>query len=465
MNKKTLVMDRYGLFILLVSCVILRLVLNVIYPNIWTMDELYQVLEPAHRMAFGYGVQSWEWLQGIRSCAFPGFLAGIMWLVSRFSSSPMAYMAAIYAVMVIFSCIPIVVTYGLVRRKYAAKWALLASLVPAFWYECTYFSARTLNGVLPAYLFILAAYLAWLAYEKQDGLCRRWLVSGFLFGIAAIVRFHLSPEIVFVAVYCCRQSKHAWLVFLLGFALSFVPLGMLDWLTWQYPFQSIIKNIDINIFDHVASQRFGVSPFYFYIYKIATHQLIYFIPFIYFSFLGAKKNGLLAGVALINLLIFSLIGHKEYRFVFLAIVIMTMLAGIGLATFMQRPLQWPRFWFGLIVVSVLLWIAGAVYYAHSKGAQSLNLRMNMRLHKVIADRYHGHVSAVVYNKAIEQYANAYTFLHYNIPLYSAVIQNGKLNIPGLHGTVLLVSQAGEAVPSASQLFCIRSRCAYELTIH
>lgn len=41
-------------------------------------DEVFQTLEPAHRLAFGVGVISWEWRDGIRSWVFPACLAVVM---------------------------------------------------------------------------------------------------------------------------------------------------------------------------------------------------------------------------------------------------------------------------------------------------------------------------------------------------------------------------------------------------
>ena len=36
--------------------------LSIYYP-----DEIFQLLEPAHRAAFGYGQVAWEWRDGVRS--------------------------------------------------------------------------------------------------------------------------------------------------------------------------------------------------------------------------------------------------------------------------------------------------------------------------------------------------------------------------------------------------------------
>src|ERR1700683_4229913 len=77
---------------LLSSSLALRIGLAVCSPNIFFPDEIFQTLEPAHRLVYGYGVISWEWRLGMRSWVLPTFLAGIMrtaaWVSLRVSKSP-----------------------------------------------------------------------------------------------------------------------------------------------------------------------------------------------------------------------------------------------------------------------------------------------------------------------------------------------------------------------------------------
>ena len=38
-------------------------------------DEYWQSLEVAHRLSFGYGYLTWEWVEGLRSLIHPFFIA------------------------------------------------------------------------------------------------------------------------------------------------------------------------------------------------------------------------------------------------------------------------------------------------------------------------------------------------------------------------------------------------------
>src|SRR5262245_45455328 len=60
--------------------------------GIYWPDEIYQSVEPAHRLAFGYGLQAWEFLEGARSWAFPALIAAVLKVASGIGlGSPRAY--------------------------------------------------------------------------------------------------------------------------------------------------------------------------------------------------------------------------------------------------------------------------------------------------------------------------------------------------------------------------------------
>src|SRR5262245_14076681 len=46
--------------------------------GIYWPDEIYQGLEPAHRLVFGSGLVAWEFIEGARTWALPGLVALLM---------------------------------------------------------------------------------------------------------------------------------------------------------------------------------------------------------------------------------------------------------------------------------------------------------------------------------------------------------------------------------------------------
>ncbi len=450
--------DRYHLTLLLAVSFILRLGLSIAFPNLWHADEIFQTLEPAHHLAFGYGFLSWEWEDGIRSWIFPGFLAAIMKTCSLFSDNPNAYLYTIDAIMIAFSLIPIAVTYRITELTSNRRLALIAACVPAFWYELIFLSAKTLSGSLPAYLLIYAAYCVWKENNQPTNQAWPWLQSGLLFGLTAILRIHLLPEMVFVAVACCRRNGLAWRMLIFGFLITFTAGGLLDWATWDYPFQSIIKNILINLFNNKANQ-YGTEPFYHYGLALIYHQLIYFFPFVYFGYLGCKKNTLLAGIAILNLLSFSLLAHKEYRFILLTIITSTMLVGLGLAHFMQAPHRHLKRWYSIIILSIMLWITGAIYYFHLNYKKSA-LRLTLQLHQMIASQP-SHPNKIIFDEYDIIHLGGYSYLHENIPMQFNRKKHGLMQPSPDNKNSLIVLNHQRDQPHLNKLLCTDLVCIYQ----
>src|SRR3989442_2829366 len=55
----------------------IRVWLSVNDDGIYWPDEIFQSLEPAHRLVFGYGLYAWEFVDGARNWAFPAFVAAL----------------------------------------------------------------------------------------------------------------------------------------------------------------------------------------------------------------------------------------------------------------------------------------------------------------------------------------------------------------------------------------------------
>src|SRR5262249_3481985 len=62
----------------LVVAAMLRIWAAVSDHSIFWPDEIYQSIEPAHRLAFGNGLEAWEFRDGARSWLFPAVLAGVL---------------------------------------------------------------------------------------------------------------------------------------------------------------------------------------------------------------------------------------------------------------------------------------------------------------------------------------------------------------------------------------------------
>src|SRR5262245_50197628 len=64
-------------------------------------DEIYQSLEPAHRLVFGYGILPWEYVEGARTWLLPGIRAGIFKLAGVIGlTDPAGYLRTVRLVFV-----------------------------------------------------------------------------------------------------------------------------------------------------------------------------------------------------------------------------------------------------------------------------------------------------------------------------------------------------------------------------
>src|SRR5207249_2663009 len=105
---------------------------------------------------------------------------------------------------------------------------------------------------------------------------------------------------------------------------------VLDWLTVGYPFASLWRYVLYNVFYGVSSS-FGTEPWNYYL----LGELALWGSGVAFLMLvvglGAWRMPALLVAAAIILAEHSAIGHKEYRFIYPAVLLAMVLAGIGLA--------------------------------------------------------------------------------------------------------------------------------------
>eukprot|EP01138_Halocafeteria_seosinensis_P008871 gb/GECG01009067.1/.p1 GENE.gb/GECG01009067.1/~~gb/GECG01009067.1/.p1 ORF type:complete len:706 (+),score=41.14 gb/GECG01009067.1/:1-2118(+) len=146
-----------------ISSMIIRIVFSwlVVYGSVLTPDEIFQGPEVAHRLAFGYGFLTWDWLPGtqIRSAIYPALFAipYKLFELLRIDSPRMITLLPLLiqsAIAAVGDCY----TYRLAFRLYGyttAQWAIALHLT-TFW--VLLYSTRTLTTSVEAVLFVVALY-------------------------------------------------------------------------------------------------------------------------------------------------------------------------------------------------------------------------------------------------------------------------------------------------------------------
>ena len=95
-------------------------------------DDIFQMLEPAHRLVFGYGYIAWEFVAGVRNWLLPGTLALVLGGLNRIGlDQPETYGPAITGLSILISLFPIEVarrTAHLLGGSRAGLFAAAAAL-------------------------------------------------------------------------------------------------------------------------------------------------------------------------------------------------------------------------------------------------------------------------------------------------------------------------------------------------
>ena len=328
-------------FIAVVSLgLILRLVLTFQFPNINEPDEIYQTIEQARRLTTGVGIVPWEFERGIRSWVLPGFFAALMDLSRPWGQGPDNYLAVIHIVMDLVSLTPVVCGFLWGLRIFGLGGAVVVGFVTATWAELIYFAPHTLTEVMGGSLLVWGLYLAYP--DRREVGARRVFVAGVSFGFTFILRFHIAPAMAVAAVCVCGlQVRQRWLPLLVGASIPVLAGGLLDTLTWQYPLQSIWLNIWVNLYEGI-SNRFAVLPWYYILGFLGFYWGGAFAFIVSLALLGGHRLPLLLAVAAAILITHSLIGHKDYRFIYPALPLIAILAGMGSVEVLHALWDWLR---------------------------------------------------------------------------------------------------------------------------
>ncbi len=127
--------------------------------------------------------------------------------------------------------------------------------------------------------------------------------------------------------------------------------------------------------------EFGVTPVIAYINSFWCMWSIAILPLLFAIARGWRRAPVLAWTALVNIGFHSLIAHKEYRFIFLSVVLLVIIAALGsvdwIATLRNRP-RWRRWAVpmvagGWLSASAVLATTGIMpdYWIHGLGAAKL----------------------------------------------------------------------------------------------
>jgi phosphatidylinositol glycan class B len=307
-------------------------------------DELFQSLEIALHRAYGFGVLPWEWQVppdagaagqpwGIRNHAVPMLFAALFKLGDALGlSSPMARRTLVELPQLALHAAMLGAVWRLVARRVNAQFARAALWLVALYGPLVWFAGRTMSESFST------AFLAW-GLERLDARDERpqaWALGGMLLGFAQVTRYGSAAVIVPAMAWLLVERR--WRTFAFGtaggLAVAF-GLGLLDKLTWGEWFHSFIHYVRFNVLSGQAAAQFGAQPWWQYLPRLLL------APFAVVGLALSFKRGSTARVPLFlaaavgYVVILSATAHKEDRFLYPALVLLTVAGAPGFVQWLQ----------------------------------------------------------------------------------------------------------------------------------
>jgi GPI mannosyltransferase 3 len=241
---------------------------------------------------------------------------------------------------------------------------------------------------------------------------KRLFLAGLFLGLAVSLRIQLAPAVGFAFLYFCHRNwRTKGPAMFAGLVLPVVVFGLVDAVTWSYPFQSFLR-----YFWAAAVQErnlFGqTEPWYWYLFVLAVR----FFPLCVLALMGVRRSPFLGWVVLIVVAFHSIIPHKELRYMYSVMPIVITLGALGFVEFAEDFNAWGK----ARLSSRAIMVAGLVFciltsalfawrsprWTHSSGGLIAMDRLSQD----------STVCGVGLYKLSWIYSGGYSHLHRNVPI-------------------------------------------------
>ncbi|XP_057833988.2 mannosyltransferase APTG1 isoform X1 [Cryptomeria japonica] len=392
-----------------IGCLGFRIINALLVQTYFNPDEHWQALEVAHRIVFGYGHLTWEWEKGIRSYLHPLIFALLYKILAIFQLDTVWFMIKTPRLLQsLFAAIGDIYLYKLADRcfgKHVSQWALFCQMTNWFMFFCI---TRTLSNSLETVLTIVSLFY-WPFYTSLPG------------------EAHYSPMsrkiALFVAAICCAiRPTSAVLWFYLGIIhlykahdktkflfFELIPIGAIVLVTtclldrWMYG-TWILVPLNFLKFNFLSAggDYYGTHPWHWYFTQGFPAMAFTFLP-LSVAGIWLSKEWQLAGLIGWVLGLYSVLGHKEFRFVLPVLPITMMFSGYSLAELDKHSfpsqqkmgkLNETKKWswkFYVIFILLITNIPTALYMSlvHQRGSEAVMIFLAKEADK-------GHVQSVTF---------------------------------------------------------------------
>ncbi|XP_053573474.1 GPI mannosyltransferase 3 [Bombina bombina] len=327
-------------------------------------DEYWQSLEVAHNMTFNYGYLTWEWNERLRGFSYPLVFASVYKILYWLGKDEVWLLIWIPRLLQsVLSALADVKLYTLLRHlenANIAKWVYFSQLCSWFTWYC---SSRTLTNTMETVLSTFALY-----YYPLEGSSRKNSTKYLIFVAFAFI---IRPTAVILWVpllfyHFVKQQKKVDLIlqqyapvglFTVGASLIVDRIFFGEWTLVQWNF------LKFNVLQNIGS-FYGSHPWHWYITQGFPVILGSHLPFFFHGcFLTPRRYRILLVAVAWTLLIYSMLSHKEFRFIYPVLPLCMIFCGFSIS----RLKKWKKPAISFLVLSNLL---PALYTGliHQRGA-------------------------------------------------------------------------------------------------
>ena len=294
-------------------------------------DELFQYLEQAHRIVFGYGQIPWEFRFGERTWLLPAMSVPPLWFAKVMGwTSPEIYAPLVRSFHALLSLTVPAGMYLFTRRINGEKAARVALVFGCFWHELVVVSPHPTVENTSANLVFIALMLT----TRSPGIVARALI-GALLALVVVLRVQYAPVSAFFGLLLLLRPTLAANIAMVTAGLAVVfAAGLLDYLTWGGWWQSYINYFAFQFSDIVNYTGKPDPAVHLKSMLIASAGLFYFamlcaLP--YFRIFWVAAGGFLAVQIPHNIF------PNEYTNIFVGVPFMLVICACLVAEWVSTP--------------------------------------------------------------------------------------------------------------------------------
>ncbi|TFK54738.1 glycosyltransferase family 22 protein [Heliocybe sulcata] len=332
--------------------IVLRLVVALSTRTFFQPDEYFQSLEVAHHLVFGYGHLTWEWRARlpIRSVIYPAFNVPVYWLAKIAKLDQTAFLISGPKILhgILGACTDIWIA-ELTRKVLGERYVSTAIFVSLTSFFHALSLTRSISNSLETSLTTIAlSYFPWDAHKPFD---RAPIRMSFAFAaLACAVRSTNAVLWVYMlAVLALRlrnDVRHLGVVLLdlvvIGtaslFTIVVLDSAYYNKLTFT-PLNFLMTNLSS------VSSFYGSSPWHYYLSQGLPLLCTTTLPFVlHGAWLvlgpsGTSSSRIMLGLVAWTMTIYSLAGHKEWRFLHPLLPLLQILASKSLVDTYHSSVQ------------------------------------------------------------------------------------------------------------------------------